>query len=1583
KLSLDLSSVEIYCNGSEPIRNDSLNNFYSAFKPCGLKMEALFPTYGMAETTLMVTSSGKLQGFVVNEFNRNKLKEGKAELSKADNSIKLVSSGRCIGTEQKVLIIDPVSLTKLDDGMIGEIWICGQHVARGYWNKEAYSKEIFENKVAGFSERFLRTGDLGFILQSEIFVTGRMKDAIIINGKNYYPQDIEKSSEQSHVDLRKTGSTSFAIEKNGREQVVICQELERSAWRRADTELLQQVIRDAIWAECDLRVDEVVLLRPASIPKTSSGKVQRQKCKQMFLDGLLKMIKPGKNNKPTAVKTSSSVAEVNPSASKNRLRNWLISQIAQMLDIAITSIDPSRPFSSYGMGSIEAIRLSGLLNDEIGKEIPATIAYDYPSIDKLVEYIYGDQEEIKTNVESETLEPIAVISADCHFPAAKNIEEFWELIIDGKAGISEVPENRWRIDDFYCPDAGIGKMNSKYGGFIADIDLFDNDFFEISAEEVRMLDPQQRLLLEISWRTLERANLAPNKLFGSDSGVFIGVSNNDYGRTALSTLADLNGYVNSGNALSIAANRISYFMNWKGPSMAIDTACSSSLIAIHQACQSLRHKECSLALAGGVNLIVRPELTIAFSQAQMMAADGKCKTFDAQADGYVRSEGCGLVLLKRLKDAKKDGDNILGVIKASAINQDGRSNGLTAPNSQSQKTVIKKAINLAGIKQEDVSYIECHGTGTALGDPIEVNALRDVFANGDGKETCVIGSVKANIGHLESAAGVAGFIKTLLAIHHGKIPQQINFNSINPAIELGDQLKIATENQQWPAKEKIAGVSAFSFGGSNAHIILAQAPSIKARQAQISKDTSEKILCISANDKKSLILKAQAYSAMLQEDHSLAELCDSSYHARAHLKQRLAIVAPDKKACFKALVEFVNGGTTADSFYGAYENTKQMLAFVCTGHGNQYRQMGAELYRHQKVFREALNCCASFVEQANGVDILSILFEPDNCKMDDIKYSQTVLFSLEYALCRFWQAKNINPDAIIGHGLGEYVAACIAGVFSLEDALKLVISRSYLFTTLDNNGAMATLQCDSEYVSTQLNAYGGDLSIAVINSENNVVVSGEAQQLTEFLRSHTKIKYKWLNTSKAFHSELMQPILFEFKQTLATVKFSKPSINIVSNLTGKFVDKDMMNPEYWLKLTHETIKFSHGIKTLMDSGVRHFLEIGPEPMLLPFIESVDNKKTAKIHTYSALAKQENDYKHVCKTAAKLYSQGLELHTSFFTEQWNKLLALPLTGFDKKRFWIDAETTRNVPSIQSYSYEWSEINWSKTANNGSDHYWLILSDGSQWQEQICTELHKRKQQFKLFSTTDNGAVLKDVLHNSLGVKIVYLWALENQTNPELLEYCTGYKLVELWKQLEPANHSYEFWGVTADAFFIGQSPESADNRYHSVISQGLWSYWRGLMKEYPLLSGGMIDLDLNKAFNSAQLLDVVIQAESERQIVLRDEKHHALKWKPLEADTAVNKKLSGTYVITGAFGGVGQSIVEMLYNKGIRDFVFISRSKLPARELWSSVTSNKIKTQIKFIQELENKGASINSVSADVRNKQQLISVFNEVEQSHY
>jgi acyl transferase domain-containing protein/acyl-CoA synthetase (AMP-forming)/AMP-acid ligase II/acyl carrier protein/short-subunit dehydrogenase len=1584
KESLDLSSVEIYCNGSEPIRNDSLNNFYSAFKQCGLKLESLFPTYGMAETTLMVTSSGKLQGYVVNEFSKDKLKQGKAELSKKDNTIKLVSSGRSIGTNQKVLIIDPVSLKELNEGTIGEIWICGQHVAHGYWNKEEYSKEIFENKVEGFSENFLRTGDLGFILESEIFVTGRMKDAIIINGRNYYPQDIEKSSEQSHLDLRKTGSTSFAIEKDGKEQVVICQELERSAWRRADTGLLQQAIRDAIWVECDLMVDEVVLLRPASIPKTSSGKVQRQKCKQMYLDGLLKTIKPKNNKNLSESKTSnnSSVEELNSSALKNRLRNWLISKIAEMLDISITSINPSQPFSSYGMGSIEAIRLSGLLNDEIGKEISATIAYDYPTIDKLVEHVYCDQTHIEKIENSATLEPIAVISADCHFPGAENIEKFWELIINGKDGISEVPQSRWNIDDFYCPDSGIGKMNSKYGGFITDIDLFDNDFFEIPPEEVLMLDPQQRLLLEISWRTLERANLSPKQLFGSDSGVFIGVSNNDYGRTALSTLADLNGYVNSGNALSIAANRISYFMNWKGPSMAIDTACSSSLIAIHQACQSLRHKECSLALAGGVNLIVRPELTIAFSQAQMMATDGKCKTFDAQADGYVRSEGCGLVLLKRLEDAKKDGDNILGIIKSSAINQDGRSNGLTAPNSQSQKTVIKQAVNLAGIKQEDISYIECHGTGTALGDPIEVNALRDVFANGDINETCIIGSVKANIGHLESAAGVAGFIKTLLAIQNEKIPQQVNFNSINPSIELGKHLKIVTKNQQWPAKEKIAGISAFSFGGSNAHVILAQAPRVEARQTQILKETPQKILCISANDKESLKIKAKAYSAMLQANHSLAELCDSTFYARAHLKQRLAIVTNDKKACSSALIEFSNGNIAENSYFGAYESGTQRLAFLCAGHGGQYPQMGAKLYKRQKAFRDALKCCAKFVKEENGVDILSVLFEPDNHKMDDIKHSQVVLFSLEYALCRFWQSININPDAIIGHGLGEYVAACIAGVFSLEDALKLVISRSYLITTLDNNGAMATLQCDSEHISKQVKSYGGDLSIAAINSTNNVVVSGEAQQLTEFLRSNTTIKHKRLNTSKAFHSVLMQPMLFEFKKTLATVKFSKPNINIVSNITGKFIDKDMMNPEYWLKHTHETIKFSEGIKTLVDFGVRHFLEIGPELMLSPYVDEMNNRQeTPAIHTYASLTKQENDWKHLCKTAAKLYSQGMELHASFFMKQWNKLLSLPLTGFDKKRYWIDSELTKSEQATHSYRYEWKEINWSNPTDNKPDPYWLILSDGSKLQEQICNELHRGKQQFKLFGTADNSEILKDVVNNTHTVKIIYLWALENQNNSELLEYCSGYKLTELWKQLRPSNQSYEFWGITADAFFIGKSRESEETRYHSVIAQGLWSYWRGLMKEYPLLNGGMIDLELNKTFNPSQLLDIVSETEFERQIVLRDEKYYGLKLKSVDTSSVVNKKLSGTYVVTGAFGGVGKSIVEMLYSKGIRDFVFISRSKLPKKQLWSSVTNKEIKRQIKFIQKLENKGANINSFSADVRKKQQLINVFDVIEKS--
>ncbi|MBZ0276125.1 MAG: type I polyketide synthase, partial [Anaerolineae bacterium] len=574
--------------------------------------------------------------------------------------------------------------------------------------------------------------------------------------------------------------------------------------------------------------------------------------------------------------------------------------------------------------------------------------------------------------------PIAVIGMSCRFPGGANTPEaYWEMLCNGVDAITEIPASRWNIDSFYDPDVDApGKMSTRWGGFVSDVDQFEPQFFGISPREAASMDPQQRLLLEVAWESLERAGYAPEKLMGSPTGVFVGICNTDYATMMLKGQADqIDLYLATGGAHSVASGRISYVLGLQGPSISVDTACSSSLVSVHQAIQSLRVGECRMALAGGVNLILMPETTITLTKSKMMAPDGRCKAFDAAADGFVRSEGCGLVVLKRLSDALADGDNVLAVIRGSAVNQDGRSNGLTAPNGPSQVAVIRAALADAKVEPQDVSYIETHGTGTSLGDPIEVQALGAALGSGHTAESpLLIGSVKTNVGHMESAAGVGGLIKLVLMAQHGQIPPHLHLHEPSPYIPW-DELPVAVPDglMDWSPSNgrRIGGVSSFGFSGTNVHILVEQSP--QRRRPQPENERPMHILALSAWDENALAQSAGNFAryAAAQPD-ALGDVCFTANAGRSHFPRRLAVVAPDAAGIEAALTAYQNG-STHDSLLTGYERRDKRIAFLFTGQGAQHVDMGRSLYETQPVFRAALDRCDELLRPLLDRPLLSIL----------------------------------------------------------------------------------------------------------------------------------------------------------------------------------------------------------------------------------------------------------------------------------------------------------------------------------------------------------------------------------------------------------------------------------------------------------------------------------------------------------------------------------------------------------------------------------------------------------------------------------
>ena len=658
-----------------------------------------------------------------------------------------------------------------------------------------------------------------------------------------------------------------------------------------------------------------------------------------------------------------------------------------------------------------------------------------------------DEMQSKLNaLEYAKSEPIAIIGMGCRFPGADNPAAFWELLVNGVDAISEVPADRWDVDAYYDPDpAAPGKMITRHGGFLGQVDQFDADFFEISPQEALTLDPQQRLLLEVSWEALEHANQVPAELFNSLTGVFVGISTNDYSQVLTRATKPFEmSDAGTGNSASIAVRRLSYILGLTGPSMAIDTACSSSLVAIHLAIMSLRNGECELALAGGVNLTLIPEMTVNFSKAGSLAADGRCKTFDAEADGYVRSEGCGIIVLKRLSDALASGDNIFALIQGSAVNQAGPSGGLTIPSGPSQRNVMRQALANAGVQPHEVSYIEAHGTGTSLGDSIEMAALGVIYGQ-KREQPLLIGSVKSNIGHAEAAAGISALLKVVQALQHETIPPNLHFSSPSPYINW-DKLpvKVPTEAMAWPAIDgsRLAGVSSFSFNGTNAHIVLKQAPASEKRRGE-SRSRPLHLLTLSAKHSEALKQMAEQYSEYLATNPNWADVCLTTNTKRSHFKERLCVVAESATKAQEKLAAFIAGKTTNGIFTGQAANTPPQVAFLFAAQAT-YMGMGQAFYESEPIFRDALTRCDERLRPYFGVSLLEWLFDEPAKRgrkpANQSRYEEAALFALQYAMAELWKSWGVKPTVVMGTGVGEMVAACVAQILTLEDALKLCMS---------------------------------------------------------------------------------------------------------------------------------------------------------------------------------------------------------------------------------------------------------------------------------------------------------------------------------------------------------------------------------------------------------------------------------------------------------------------------------------------------------------------------------------------------------------
>ncbi len=1507
---LDLSCLQVAFNGAEPVRADTLRRFEQAFEPYGFSPSAWLPCYGMAEATLFI--SGRRSAPVFKQH------EGKTH----------VSCGKTWG-DCEVLAVDPNMSRPVADGVVGELWLKGSHVAQGYWNQREETSLNFQAQLEQGGAFYLRTGDLGFMDQGEVYVTGRLKDLIILRGRNLYSHDLELAAQEAHSALRLDSGTAFAQETNDGEALVLVQEVERSQLRGLDVAQVFAAIREAFWDDFQVQADELVLVKPGSVPKTTSGKVRRQACKEALEAGELPVIARWRREAPIETSVADTVAVSHDAAS---VQQWLQRYLAKKTGVAAQSIDVDTPFAAYGLDSLAAVELSEQLGAWLGVQLDNSLAFDYPTPARMAEFVAASPqtERAKASSAGGKDDTIAIVGIGCRFPGAGGPDAFWELLAQGLSAIREVPEGRW-------PASG---SRERWGGFLDDIDRFDAAFFGITPKEAVRMDPQQRLLLEVAWETLEHAGYSADNLRGSSTGVFVGISSTDYSLAQLTAYEDLNAYSATGNALCIAANRLSYVFDWRGPSNAVDSACSSSLVALHQACQSIRAGDCNLALAGGVNMLLIPHWSKVFAEANMLAEDGRCKTFDESADGYVRGEGCGLVLLKRLSDARRDGDNVLAVIHGSAVNQDGRSNGLTAPNGPAQEAVIKMALSQAGIDPTQIAYVEAHGTGTVLGDPIEFQALQRVYGQ-TATPPCALASVKTNIGHLEAAAGIAGLIKTVLSLRHHSIPPHRNFKRLNPSINLdSSRFFIPDQLTQWPETEQsYAAVSSFGFGGTNAHVVIGAGDPQTPDDARVLPRRSI-VLPLSATNLAELKKLAGRHANYLRShpDIDLVRYAYTAASGRAKLAERGAVSGYSREDFIVALDALAAGETPRQALTGRSPSQRPPVVFLFTGQGSEYLGMGQTLYQEEPVFRETWEACRNIIIETSGDDLLADAWGSDEDKLRQARTTQPALFALQISLFRLWMHWGIKPDYVTGHSLGELAAACAAGIFSLEDGIRLALERGRLCQQLAANGAMAAVYCDWDRICRVLGEDANALSLAAINRPDLVTVSGRADKVAPLLDrlEAADIRVSRLSTRYAYHSEALDPVLQPFAAMVDSLHLNSPNIPMLASCRHGSGAPDQ--PDYWVAQLRYTVDFAGALAKLPQEQPLVFVEVGATPHLLPLSRGVAGSRAA------SLRPGRDDKESMAEALAALYCAGVSVDWRQVYTGVKPLAGLPTYPFDHSQsYWYrspvasEARPTVERPPEASetlhYRIDWEPVDISPEQRSSSvgravrafaaseqqtqcSLWWLIPGD-LDLTDALARQLQARGEEVLV---ADEKPQTVDRPLSPLSI----VWLEADGGKQSLV------RLADLVRELESTATRLNV--VTRCAQQTGINDDSVQPG-HAL----LWGMMRSLAVEYPALAGGLYDLPASvDADQEAAWLASALLQSNEDQLAWRDDGSYAPRIVAEPANWTEQRYSAdsqGAYLITGGLGSLGRRTVRYLIERGARHIVVTTRQAEPDRIDW--------------------------------------------------
>lgn len=896
--------------------------------------------------------------------------------------------------------------------------------------------------------------------------------------------------------------------------------------------------------------------------------------------------------------------------------------------------------------------------------------------------------------ENEPGVPIAIVGMGCHFPGgATDPAKFWDLLCKGVDATRDVPGDRWEPTKFYDPQAvKSGKMRTFHGGYLDRIDQFDAHFFGISPREAIWLDPQQRLLMQVTWEALEDAGQIPRELRGSDTGVFIGGFTLDY--QLLQNYGVLSRYELQANSatgmmMTMLANRLSYAFDFRGPSMAVDTACSASLVAVHLAIQSIWNGDCSLAIAGGANVMIAPNMTIAESKGGFLSPEGRCKTFDATADGYARGEGAGVLLLKPLPHALADGDPVYALIRGTAVTQDGHTVGITVPNQAAQEAAMRSAYRRAGVPPHAVQYVEAHGTGTPVGDPIEARAIGGVVSKDRPDGTyCLVGSVKTNIGHLEAAAGVAGLIKAALALKHGAIPPHLNLSEPNPDIPFDAlRLRVPTELTDWPAGDgegrRYAGVNSFGFGGTNAHVVLEEAPAIPEARSDLTARTRHAgpyPLPISARSPEALAAAARSFREFLvTREHPLPDIGYSASLRREHHDHRLAVVAASAEEAVQRLDAFLDSTDDTGTAVGRVPSTgRPRIAFVCSGMGPQWWAMGRELFEREPVFRAAVQRCDAELRRWTGWSLVDALLAPEEeSRMEETEVAQTTNFALQVALAELWRSWGIEPDAVVGHSTGEVAAQYLAGALSFEDAVKVNYYRSSLQQRTTGAGRMLAVGMTPETLSQAVRDAGPRVSVAAINSPSSVTLAGDAAVLEDMARQLNDfgVFHRFLTVKVPYHSPYMDQIRDDLLTGLADLAPRAADIPLYSTVTGTQIDGSGIDANYWWRNVRGTVLFAAAFSQMIADGYTVFVELSPHPVLASSMRELLAAEGRDGVVVPSLRRMEPELPVMLRSLGALYAHGAEVNWRAWYGDVHTFVRLPRYQWQLSSYWAESREAR--------------------------------------------------------------------------------------------------------------------------------------------------------------------------------------------------------------------------------------------------------------------------------------------------------------------